>query len=36
MVSKILGTENIDRKLEDLILEKTEGIPFFIEESSGL
>jgi tetratricopeptide (TPR) repeat protein len=31
-VSKILGTENIDRKLEELILEKTEGIPFFIEE----
>ncbi|MDM8000576.1 MAG: adenylate/guanylate cyclase domain-containing protein [Dehalococcoidia bacterium] len=32
MVTKILGTEHIDKKLEDLILEKTEGIPFFIEE----
>jgi class 3 adenylate cyclase/tetratricopeptide (TPR) repeat protein len=32
MVTNILGTENIDRKLEQLILEKTEGIPFFIEE----
>ena len=32
MVTDILGTENIDGKLEELILEKTEGIPFFIEE----
>ena len=32
MVSQILGTEEIDSDLEDLILEKTEGIPFFIEE----
>jgi class 3 adenylate cyclase/tetratricopeptide (TPR) repeat protein len=32
MVTHILGTENIDGKLEELILEKTEGIPFFIEE----
>jgi class 3 adenylate cyclase/tetratricopeptide (TPR) repeat protein len=32
MVTQILGTEEIDRDLEDLILEKTEGIPFFIEE----
>ncbi|NIS71192.1 MAG: AAA family ATPase [Proteobacteria bacterium] len=32
MVSHLLGTEEIDRDLEDLILEKTEGIPFFIEE----
>jgi len=32
MVANILGTENIDKKLEELILEKTEGIPFFIEE----
>ena len=32
MVTKILGTEHIDKKLEELILEKTEGIPFFIEE----
>jgi class 3 adenylate cyclase/tetratricopeptide (TPR) repeat protein len=32
MVTNLLGTENIDRKLEELILEKTEGIPFFIEE----
>ena len=32
MVTRILDTEEIDRDLEDLILEKTEGIPFFIEE----
>jgi predicted ATPase/class 3 adenylate cyclase len=32
MVTNLLGTEEIDRNLEDLILEKTEGIPFFIEE----
>ena len=32
LVTHILGTEEIDRDLEDLILEKTEGIPFFIEE----
>ncbi len=32
MVSHLLGTDDIDRDLEDLILEKTEGVPFFIEE----
>jgi class 3 adenylate cyclase/tetratricopeptide (TPR) repeat protein len=32
MVTHILGTEQIDSDLEDLILDKTEGIPFFIEE----
>ncbi len=32
MVSHLLGTEDIDRDLEELILEKTEGVPFFIEE----
>jgi len=32
MVTHILGTEEVDRDLQDLILEKTEGIPFFIEE----
>jgi class 3 adenylate cyclase/tetratricopeptide (TPR) repeat protein len=32
MASHILGTPDIDRDLEDLILQKTEGIPFFIEE----
>jgi len=32
MVFHLLDTEDIDRKLEELILEKTEGIPFFIEE----
>ncbi len=32
MLTHILGTPNIDRNLEELILEKTEGIPFFIEE----
>ena len=32
MVCHILGTPEIDKDLESLILEKTEGIPFFIEE----
>ena len=32
MMSSLLGTEDIDRELEELILEKTEGVPFFIEE----
>ena len=32
MAIHILGTPDIDRDLEDLILQKTEGIPFFIEE----
>ena len=32
MVTYLLATENIDRDLEELILEKTEGVPFFIEE----
>jgi len=32
MVSHLLGTENIDKDLEELVLEKTEGVPFFIEE----
>jgi len=31
-LSHLLGAEEIDRDLEDLILKKTEGIPFFIEE----
>ncbi|UCG82920.1 MAG: AAA family ATPase [Dehalococcoidia bacterium] len=32
MAAYILGTEVIGSDLEELILEKTEGIPFFIEE----
>ena len=32
VVSHLLGTENIDRELEELILEKSEGVPLFIEE----
>jgi predicted ATPase len=32
MVTHLLGTENIESDLEELILEKTEGVPFFIEE----
>jgi class 3 adenylate cyclase/predicted ATPase len=32
MVAHILGTDDLERDLEELILEKTEGIPFFIEE----
>jgi len=35
MVAYLLGTEEVARDLEDLILEKTEGIPFFIEEFIG-
>jgi len=32
MLAYLLGTKTIDSELENLILEKTEGIPFFIEE----
>jgi tetratricopeptide (TPR) repeat protein len=32
MVAHLLGTKDIGDDLEQLILEKTEGIPFFIEE----
>jgi class 3 adenylate cyclase/tetratricopeptide (TPR) repeat protein len=32
MVSHLLGTDKLDRNLEEFILEKTEGVPFFIEE----
>ncbi len=32
MVSHLLATEELDKDLEGFILEKTEGIPFFIEE----
>jgi class 3 adenylate cyclase/tetratricopeptide (TPR) repeat protein len=32
MVSHLLGTEALDTDLEEFIIEKTEGIPFFIEE----
>jgi tetratricopeptide (TPR) repeat protein len=32
MVTHLLGTESIDSDLENLILEKTEKVPFFIEE----
>ena len=32
MVSYLLGVEKLDNDLENLVLEKTEGIPFFIEE----
>jgi len=32
MVSYFLGTKVLDKKLEDFILSKTEGIPFFTEE----
>jgi tetratricopeptide (TPR) repeat protein len=32
MLTNLLDTEDIDSDLEDLILEKTEGVPFFIEE----
>ena len=32
MATHLLGTEVVDSDLEELILEKTEGVPFFIEE----
>jgi class 3 adenylate cyclase/tetratricopeptide (TPR) repeat protein len=32
MVSHLLGTEELDRNLEEFMLEKTEGVPLFIEE----
>ena len=32
MATHLLGSKEIDRDLEELILEKTEGVPFFIEE----
>jgi tetratricopeptide (TPR) repeat protein len=32
VVSHLLDRDNIDRDLEELILEKSEGVPFFIEE----
>jgi class 3 adenylate cyclase/tetratricopeptide (TPR) repeat protein len=32
MMNNLLNTEDIDSNLEELILEKTEGVPFFIEE----
>jgi class 3 adenylate cyclase/tetratricopeptide (TPR) repeat protein/ABC-type lipoprotein export system ATPase subunit len=32
MVTHILGTEEVEAQLKELILEKTEGVPFFIEE----
>ena len=32
MLKNLLDTERIDPDLEDLILEKTEGVPYFIEE----
>jgi len=35
MIYHLLRTEEIVRGLEDLILKKTEGVPFFIEEFIG-
>ena len=32
MISHLLGTKETARDLEELVLQKTEGIPFFIEE----
>jgi class 3 adenylate cyclase/tetratricopeptide (TPR) repeat protein len=32
MVAHLLGAQEMDKDLEKLILEKTEGVPFFIEE----
>jgi class 3 adenylate cyclase/tetratricopeptide (TPR) repeat protein len=32
MVTQILGTKEIEKVLEEVILEKTEGVPFFIEQ----
>ncbi len=32
MITYLLGPGEVDKDLEELILEKTEGVPFFIEE----
>lgn len=32
MVSHLLGDDEVDSALEELILEKTEGVPFYVEE----
>lgn len=32
MVSHLLGTQEYDKEIERLVLEKTEGVPFFVEE----
>jgi class 3 adenylate cyclase/tetratricopeptide (TPR) repeat protein len=32
MVTHMLGSDNLAPDLQDLVLEKTEGVPFFIEE----
>lgn len=32
MISHILGRQEVDTALQELILQKTEGVPFFIEE----
>jgi len=32
MVAHLLGTGEIDTEIEELVLEKAEGVPFFIEE----
>jgi class 3 adenylate cyclase/tetratricopeptide (TPR) repeat protein len=32
MISHLFGTERIDVEIEKMILEKTEGVPFFVEE----
>jgi len=32
MMTHILGTADIESELEEMVLEKTEGIPFYIEE----
>ncbi len=32
MVAHLLGADEIDKELEELIINKTEGVPFFIEE----
>ena len=32
MVSHLLGNEDFDKNLEEIVLGKTEGVPFFIEE----
>src|SRR6056297_3384049 len=32
MLSHLLGNAEVDKDIEELVLEKTEGVPFFIEE----
>jgi len=36
MVTNLLSKEDVDKDFEELILEKAEGVPFFITPSLSL